>query len=463
VTDIVVVGGGTAGCIVASRLAERGALVTVVEAGPDPGPLAWGRWPAELLDASSIPTTHDWGYVGQGAKGQPLVFERAKVIGGCSAHNGSTHSIGWRNDWAEDGLDPDAIAAGAASVIGHMGVRVPDDDELQPFQRAFLDACISTDLPRTDDLCDIDGGLGVSVSPVNIVDGRRTNTAIAYLDGVRDRITVARAEVDAVVLSRGATRGVRLAGGEVIDADTVVLCAGAYGTPAVLHRSGVGPSALLTSLGIEVALDLPVGVGLQDQPVVVIEVAATAELAARMAAHEGFLPDEQCVAKLAAGTVKNGAPYDHHVFPWTERRGDGWVCVFAVGLLRPRSRGDVSVTSPDPTVALRIDHRYLHDPADLTDLAAGVRAMARIIESPCFDGLLVDRPALPDAEWVASHHSHYWHPTSSAAIGTVLDDRCAVHGIDGLHVVDASALPSVPRATTALPVCALAEWWTARA
>src|SRR5215831_2763290 len=87
-SDVIVVGGGTAGAVVAARLVEAGLHVAVVEAGPDYGGYRSGGWPAELLDAGALPETHDWGYRGRGAGGQRLAFDRARVIGGCSAHNG---------------------------------------------------------------------------------------------------------------------------------------------------------------------------------------------------------------------------------------------------------------------------------------------------------------------------------------------------------------------------------------
>ena len=104
--DVIVAGGGTAGAVVAARLVEAGLRIAVVEAGPDYGSYRYGGWPAELLDAGALPETHDWGYRGQGAGGQRLAFERARVIGGCSAHNGCAQFAGWRGDydaWAASG------------------------------------------------------------------------------------------------------------------------------------------------------------------------------------------------------------------------------------------------------------------------------------------------------------------------------------------------------------------------
>jgi choline dehydrogenase len=242
-------------------------------------------------------------------------------------------------------------------------VTTPTDDEVQPFQMAFKEACNDIGISRGDDLCDLDGGEGVSVSPVNIVDDVRWNTAFAYLDDVRDALTIAQGDADTLIVEQGRCRGVKLADGRTLLADRVVVCAGAYGTPALSQRSGLGPADWLARLDIDVVADLPVGVGLQDQPAFFITTSATDELARRLRAHRGFLPEEQCVAKIDAHRA--GDPYDHHVFPWIEATDSGWNCVFAVALLRPASRGEVRITSRNPMVAPAIDHRYLDDPTDL--------------------------------------------------------------------------------------------------
>jgi choline dehydrogenase-like flavoprotein len=122
-TDAVVVGGGTAGCVVAGRLVEAGLRVTVLEAGPDYGPVDSGRWPEDLLHVSaSLPVGHDWGYLGRGAGAQELAFERARVIGGCSSHNGCGLSVGWWGDydrWAAAGCSGWSVARWIKTTHAH--------------------------------------------------------------------------------------------------------------------------------------------------------------------------------------------------------------------------------------------------------------------------------------------------------------------------------------------------------
>lgn len=488
---VVVVGGGTAGCALAARLAAAGRDVLVLEAGPDPGPLGAGNWPADLLDATTLATSHDWGYGGPAADGRHLSFERARVLGGCSAHNGSTMSVGWHGDHAElpTGWTADDLAPARARATAQTRVVQPPDHLVQPFQHAFLDACAATGMQRTDDLLDPRGGAGVSVSPVNIVDGTRFNSAVAYLDEVRHlpnlRI-VGDCLVDRVELRAGAVAAVHaLRGTESISvhADCVVLAAGAYGTPAVLLRSGIGPAAHLRSLDIPVLVELPgVGSTLQDHPVVRLEWAATpllVEHLAGFAAEHGFLPEEQCVAKASSGLGRDGAPYDCHVFPWVEPDPTHtWRCVLPIGLLRPHSSGTVRLDDRDPATAPRIDHGYLSHHDDARRLVAPLAWLAELVRTPALTPYLGAPLRLPEldtahtagdgpgdglVDWARRHHEHYWHPTGGACLGgdgdplAVCDARAGVRGVTGLYVADASLFPRAPRATPALAVTTIGE------
>ena len=200
--DIAVLGGGTAGAVVAGRLIEATSLsVVVVEAGPDYGPFASGRWPRELLDSSTLPETHDWGYRGPGAfAGRDLPLDRARVIGGCSSHNGCSQTVGHAADYRSWGLSwtdasiTELMRRGAA----RLRVRRDSDDELTPFQAAAMEAMILSGVPRTDDLDDLFGGAGCGPSPVNNPDGVRWNSAFAYLDPVRAYLSRGHGGLDPV-------------------------------------------------------------------------------------------------------------------------------------------------------------------------------------------------------------------------------------------------------------------------
>ena len=192
--DILIVGGGTSGAALAGILSrDPHRTVTLLEAGPDYGSLAGGQWPADLLDARRLPESHQWGYAGQVHATQTgsTNFSRARVLGGCSAHNGCVALLGHRRDydaWAargNDGWGWDTVAPAFARAMTTLRVRQPTDGELTPFHAALHAGQWTTGIPPSANLNDPDEDAGVGASPVNIVDGVRWNSALAYLDPVR--------------------------------------------------------------------------------------------------------------------------------------------------------------------------------------------------------------------------------------------------------------------------------------
>ena len=480
--DVVVIGGGTAGCVVAGRLAERAdRRVLLIEAGPDYGSRTSGRWPSELLDASTLPTSHDWGYRGPAAGERPLAFDRARVMGGCSTHNGCTQSWGWSGDydrWAANGL----AGWAAADLRPHfdaaterMRVSRFAESEVQPFHRAFVEACEAAGIPRAADLDTLDGGVGVDVSPVNIVDGVRWNASFAYIDPVRERghleiwqhTTVLR-----VIVNAGCVTGVEVLRDNavtIVTCDHVVLCAGAYGTPEILMRSGVGRGEDLASLGVDMTVELPgVGDNLHDHPAITLEFDASAGLVAQLdsfRSEHGWLPEEQSLAKVSSSSSKG--PFDLHIYPWVEPRPNsptGWAAIVPVSLLTPASRGRLRV-GPDGGVTP--DHAYLAAPSDRAAMADGLVTAQRLCAGDQLAPLLGTRlnPQQPDEgidSWMFRTHSHYWHPAGTAAMGSaerggVCDADGRVHGVVGLTLADASIFPEVPRSTPAMPVVVVGE------
>jgi choline dehydrogenase len=484
--DVIVVGAGPAGAVLASYAARAGASVAVLEAGPDPGPWPSPAWPADLIDADTVGTSHDWGYSGPAADGRVLAFPRARVIGGCSSHNGCTQSIGWRGDWDAWGAsNPGWASAGLdrhrAHAVKRLRIQQPSVAGLQPFQRAFLDAAVAAGLPHRDDLLDPGGGSGVAISPVNAPGSVRWNSAFAYLDPVRDHpgLTVcANALVDRIEFTGRPGRpgkpgqpGRAAAVLAVIDgrrtrirAGQVILCAGVYGSAEILLRSGIGPAADLRRLGIPVTSDLPgAGGNLHDHPTAIRSFAAAPALA-RELDHLPRVPDEQVVAKLSTGQDPAGAPYDLHVFPWTERdpaASAGWRVVVPVALLRPASRGALRLRSADPAVRAHADHAFLADPTDTERLAAGLAALDPILASLPLGEELGEPPSRPAAAWLRRNHEHYWHPAGTCAMGDgphgVVSEAGTVHGLANVRIADASIFPDVPRATTAFPTVLVAE------
>src|SRR6188474_2189263 len=191
--DTVVIGGGTAGAAVAARLVQgRSQTVLLIESGPDYGAFFERGWPDPLLDARSLPGGHDWGYVSGASTGRPEhPLERARVIGGCSSHNGCAAIWGSRVDydhWAalgNPGWSADELLPYFKLANETLRVKRISTSEITPWQQACLETAPKIGIPQVDDLNNLDEDIGMSTSPVNIVDGVRWNTAFAYLDPLR--------------------------------------------------------------------------------------------------------------------------------------------------------------------------------------------------------------------------------------------------------------------------------------
>ena len=487
-SDTVVIGGGTAGAAVAGLLAERGGQsVLLLEAGPDYGNLEEGRWPADLLDGRVVARTHDWSYTSAASAGQPgHALQRARVIGGCSSHNGCIALWGSRADydgWAKagnDGWSTNEVLTYFRRAAARLRVRHFEPEEITPFHGACLDAIVGVGIPPTADLNDMDEDVGAAIAPVNISDGIRWSTSFAYLDPVRDRgdlTVVGDALVDRINLdrSRAVSVEVVLEGKKAtIAAGLVVLCAGAYGSPSVLLRSGVGPSEELASLRISTRIDLPgVGRNLHDHPGVSMKHHGTPLFESLM---QDFIAEgrtvytEQSLAKARSNRCDEA--FDLHIAPTTSAGpgGEGrWECGMYVALMAPLSRGRLTLRDSNPQSKPVIDTGYFTDPGD-EDLAAlmdGV-AMTREIArrqplAELIGSELEETAGIVTAEDLRRNSLHYFHPVGTCKMGpdsnpaAVVDPNGRVHGAEGLYVADASIMPVVPRANTNLPTLMAAE------
>ena len=485
--DTIVIGGGTAGAAVAGRLAARtDQSVLLTEAGPDYGLRSAGRWPAELLDASVIADSHDWGYTSAARTGQPNhPLQRARVMGGCSAHNGCIAVRGSRSDydgwsnagnygWSADELLPYFVKAETTLRVRNFATT-----EITPFHAACLDAMVNTGLPLSNDLSHLDGELAAGTAPVNIHDGIRWNTALAYLDPVRGNgyLTVlGNALVNKIRIVDGRATLVDIIGpGGVtkVDVGRVIVCAGVYGSPGVLMRSGIGPADELRDLGIATTLDLRgVGRNLHDHPVFNLQYNS----ASLFSAMDAFVADghtlftEQSLVKARSDTCS--VAYDLHVYPFTraEPTQQGrWECFLPVANLTPRSRGTFHLRSMDPTEKPIVDTSYLSDPddEDLSVLMSGIE-LARQIASQQPLANLIGKESPVSAECVRREDVrlsclHYYHPVGTCKMGpisdpeTVVDASGRVHGTNNIFVADASIIPTIPRANTNLPTLMIAE------
>ncbi len=449
--DVIVVGGGTAGCVLAARLSEEPErTVCLIEAGPDYGRYADGRWPSDMLDARTLPMSHLWE-----TEPDDRSASRARILGGCSAHNACLVVWGSREDYDEWGdgwtfaeLEPYLHRAQAT-----IRTRADRTGDLSPFHRALLEAGPRVGLPRLEDLNDLDATVGIAPAPVNAVEAVRWNAAFAYLDDARSRpnLTIAAETlVDHVEIAGGRALGVATDSGR-LTASTVIVAAGAYGSPAVLLRSGIGPHPQLNRLGVGVVEDLPVGVGLADHPGVGIEWST----AVAHAPNEGPVFATSLLVRARSDSCPKGT-WDLHFLPWLEQADDGWRTSAVVYLLKPDSRGSVTLRSPDPRVPPAIDHGFLSEQHDLDRLSNGVALIRTLAEQAgCGRELRPGHDSL-DA-YLRREARGIFHPTGTCAIGTVVDPRGAVLGVEGLLVADASIIPTIPRANTNLSTIAVAE------
>ena len=485
--DYLILGGGVAGCVLAGRLSEHSGLaVGLVEAGPDYGQ-ASADWPAEVLDAQALPRDDVWDW-----DGVPGLL-RGRLLGGSSCINGCWHTWAANEDfeewsaaggphWKAAALEPYRRRAADAMWLREVG-----DDELTPWARASLAGAASLGYATISDLAGDCASRGVGRPPINAIGHQRVNAAFAYLDAARPRpnLTI----LPMTVVDRLTVAGGRVVGAEVVKdgqrevlhAERYVLSAGTYGSPAVLLRSGVGPVAELARIGITARLDLPgVGGNLTDHPRGMLPMVPTSQLNAVLGEHEDAdgLYASQILVK-AGSFACSADTWDLHILPvggsplfGTLPQGVYEVGI-AVFLMKPLSRGKVSIATEAPTAPLRIDPGFFTDPEgkDLAVLRDGLRIaweLANAGEIPALAKIADSMPSRrgPDREinaWLRQSASSYWHPVGTCAMGpandpaSVVGEHGKVHGLENLWVVDASIMPAIPRCNTQLPTLAIAE------
>jgi choline dehydrogenase len=457
--DLVIVGGGSAGCALAGRIASRKRWrLALVEAGPDYGPLRKGRWPADLLDARSSPDSHDWGY------GQT----RAKVIGGCSAHNECALVRPLPGDfdrWRLPGWGDSDLILAADFVAKALPASASGIESLSAWQRAFLESALEAGYPPRAHADEAPGRPGVGPFLQNVSKGRRINAAIAFLDPVRSKVEVIGDFLADRFILRG-NRALSLIGAgkgglREIRARRFALCAGVYGSPAILMRSGIGPSRPLAKLGIPVHIPSPgVGRNLHDHPGIGLDFAPSPWLsrATRKDAADGRLYESQIVLK---------AEPDLHVIPYQGEEEDGTYSYGILAfLLSPRSRGAMELTGRDPAAPPRIDPDALSDRGghDLKALVAGMRILSGLAHGQALSRALAKPPRRSDSDrrlaaFVRANVSGYSHPVGTCRMGTsprsghVVGPDLRVHGLENLFVADASVIPRIPRANTNFACC----------
>ncbi|MBK6005255.1 choline dehydrogenase [Ramlibacter ginsenosidimutans] len=517
--DYVVVGGGSAGCVLAARLSEDpGVQVALLEAGP-PDTSVLIHCPAGLALLAKTGNAN-WKFATEpqpGLNGRRGYQPRGKVLGGSSSVNAMIYARGHASDydgWAAEGNPGWSFAEvlpyfrksehnerGADAFHGADGpLNVMDLRSPNRFASVFVEAARQAGYPENRDF---NGPTqeGVGLYQVTHRNGERFSAAKAYLAPNRHRpnlqvITGAQATrillegrraVGVAYLQDGVAREIRAQ-------REVLVCGGALLSPQLLMLSGIGPAAHLRELGIPVVHDLPgVGAHLHDHPDVIQVVDAphlkdlfglsltalarvvrgivewrrhrSGMLTTNFAEAGGFIrstPDE-AIPDLQLHFVV-GKLVDHG------RKtvlGHGYSC--HVCLLRPRSRGSVRLRSADPLAAPRIDPNFLADPDDVRRLVRGFQVMRTILEQPALAGLrgreLPNSAAARDEAsieaFIRNNADTIYHPVGTCRMGSgaldVVDARLRVHGIAGLRVVDASIMPRIVGGNTNAPVIMIAE------
>jgi choline dehydrogenase len=505
--DYVIVGAGSAGCVLANRLTEDPDVsVLLLEAGgPDTNELV--HLPAAF--SALYRTAQDWDHstiYEPFANDRRIYLPRGKVLGGSSSINAMIYIRGnpvdydeWGPGWTWDEMLPYFKRAednerGESELHGAGGpLPVAEGRSRNPLGQMFLDSATGLGLPLNEDFNGPEQD-GVGWYQVTHRNGARASAAVAYLHPVMSRpnLTVeTHVHALSVLFEDGRAVGVvgaRLSEMIVHRAEReVIVCGGTYNSPQLLMLSGLGRPEELMELQIEVVAEAPeMGLNLHDHPnsgavygideeislfgalneenLALFEGEGRGPLTSNVAEAGGFIrtrddlvaPDVQLHFAPARFQSEGLVPGDGHGF------------ALGACVLKPKSRGFVTLGSPDPTAKPLIVHNYLQDPDDVASMVAGVRQCMEICESgrlgELSTGMLIGPPSHSDEDIEAHCRQRLqtlYHPVGTCRMGddpgAVVDRELRVRGVEGLRVVDASVMPTVPRGNTNGPVIALAE------
>ena len=518
--DYIIVGAGSAGCVLANNLTEDGRhSVLLIEAGPKNNALSLKIPAAVLKNLQS--TKYNWAYQGEPEPelgGRMITHDRGKTLGGSSSINGLCfirgHALdfeGWRQSGCEGWGYADVLpyfkrlenySGGENEYRGGDGpLAVHRPKPQNPLYKAFIDAGRDAGYQTTDDICGYRQE-GFGVFDMSIENGERNSTAKAYLDPARPRqnlTVITDTQVQKIIFNGKEATGIsyKTTNGAIIKVDAlkeVILSAGAVGSPQLLMLSGVGPASHLKDHGITIIADMPgVGQNLNDHPDFVLKyrclkpvsiwpqtrlvrrtfagirwllrrdgICASNQFEAvacvRSAAGVEY-PDIQLTISPAAVDDQTWKPIPEHAFQ------------IHVGLMRGFSRGNITLRNADPASPPRVLANYLKDPRDRDLLRKGIRIVREIVNQPSFKPYCGDEmyPGVGSQSdddldtCIEEKLNTQWHLSGTARMGSnnnqeaVVDPHGKVHGLSRIRIVDASIMPAATNGNTNSPTIMIAE------
>jgi choline dehydrogenase len=516
--DYVIVGAGSAGCVLADRLSADGASVILLEAGPrDLHPMI--HVPAGILKLLKNPLVN-WNYETEpeaGSGNRAIHWPRGRVLGGSSSINGMLFVRGNPADydnwaqmgcrgWTYDECLPhfkamERYAPGDDAYRGKDGpLLIEDYRTILPITHRFVEAAQQAGLPFAKDLSGATPAEGVGYSQMSRNGRFRGSTAQTFLRNARRRSNfrvLTNATALRILLEGRRAIGVRIDQmGREMDVRArreVIVSSGSVNSPHLLQVSGIGPAAHLQSIGVAVAHDLPgVGSNLSDHYVARVshrvkdarsinelsrglllggEIAkwvltGKGALTFGVSSAQAFCRSREGLASPDLQLLFSPASYDPAVFGALEREPGATV---AVSIARPESRGSIMARSADPLERPAIRPNYLSAPADIRVIEAGIAIARRIFSQPAFNrhsaGEIVPGPDVrtPDEilDYVRRFGTTIYHPVGTCRMGedpmAVVDSRLRVRGMSGLRVIDASIMPQVTTGNTNAPTIMIAE------
>ena len=519
--DYVIVGAGSAGCVLAARLSEDPDVsVALIEAGGSDNSLF-----IKMPTALSIPMNMDkfnWGFESlpeSNLDARKLDCPRGKVLGGSSSINGMAFVRGNAHDidqWEEQGAEGwnyanclpyfkrmESWHLGANQYrggSGPVGVNAGNDMQLNSLYQAFIDAGEDAGYPFTADFNGFQQE-GFGQKHMSVANGERASASQAYLKPARARPNlkiIPRVIVDKVLFDGDTAVGVRYrTSGRYLKAFAraeVILCAGSIGSPTILQRSGIGPADVLSAAGVPVRVDLPgVGANLQDHLEVYFQYECTQPVSLNRHLslwRKALIGTRWVLSRQGLGATNHfescgfirsraGLKWpniQYHFLPGAMRydgraafEGDGFQV--HVGPNKPHSRGSVSIRSADAYESPDIQFNYLSDKQDVQDWRDTIRLTREVLQQPSLEpfrgdeiqpGLHIESDEDIDA-WVRANVESAYHPSCSVKMGAdddpmaALDAQCKVREVSGLRVVDSSIFPSITNGNLNAPSMMVGE------